>query len=242
VVGTPTATEVSDDMVNGNLLLRALKPSQAPLFASDLVADGVALDFTASGSARFESGEQFYTPIVEVRQLSNQALAHLNAIGAADRPLIADELYSFLSAAAVGGEVADGPDVDDPRFDRANVQAALTAYRGLFAPVVFFDPATGGNKLRSHAPRIRESLAAAYADFGATSLPGDATSFVAYLQADRRHGEALFYVLNMRDLVDEAVAGGLDPSQQKRFAELLVLDVTPEAMPPELLANAVLPL
>ena len=204
--------------------------------------DGVALDFTPTGPARFESGEQFDTPVVEVRQLSNQALAHLNAIGAADRPLIADELYSFLSSASVGGEVADRPDVDDPRFDSTGVQGALTVYRGLFAPVAYFDPDTGGNIVRSHARRIRESLAAAYGDFRATHLPADATSFVSYLEGNRRYGEALFYVLNMRDLVNEALAGGLDPSQQKRFAELLARDVTPEDMPPELLPNAILPL
>jgi hypothetical protein len=95
--------------------------------------------------------------------------------------------------------------------------------------------------VRSHKPRIGESLRSAWVDFVATGAPVSGVGFAAYLEARGRHGEAAFYMGTLRDLVEISLDGGLDQAQAQRYAELLLRDVLPSDVPVEPVAAALLP-
>jgi hypothetical protein len=177
-----------------------------------------------------------------VRPLSKQALGELVAVAATMRPLLADELIGYLQVAALGGEVSASSIPRDSRLDGDKVQLVLESYRGLFAPTARFDPATGGRIVRSHAPRMRDAFADAISVCQASaSVPLTGRSFATCLETQRMHGEASFYVANMRDMVNEALAAGLDPDQTDRLCTLLVRDLTPEGVSPQILAEVIRP-
>ena len=62
-------------------------------------------------------------------------------------------------------------------------------------------------------------------------------AFARYLETRGRHSEANFYVSGLRDLVDEALAAGLDPAQIDRFRVLLVRGIVPEGVSVEVLVE-----
>jgi filamentous hemagglutinin family protein len=239
--GTPTGTEISDEIWSADTQVRAIYPSLRPLVPGDFVCGDGTCDLVALGAARIEAGRELEREPRPVGLQGRQALAELNMVGVAARPLWAEELLAHVAGASLGGGALRSVQTGDPRLSTPAVAEAVRIYRNLFAPTVLYDETTGTTEVRSHHERIREVLDRAIEAYRAVQpgAPLGGAGFGAFLEANR-YDEALFYLSTLGDLVSEARRAGLTDEQAEHFAQLLAEDITPDGVAPSDLAAAIL--
>lgn len=227
---TVAANAVSDTLIDDGIVVRAINADGGPLVAGDQFCAGELCDLIGQGAPRSESARALSVQTPVIQRSGPLQLAGLNDVGAGQRPLWAAELITYLAAASVGGEQATAATAN-PRFQNEAVQRALSLYRGMFAPTILLDENTGVLAQRSHLEQIRAALQRAedaYAAAGSSPLTG--SGLVVFMRVESRHGEALFYLETLGEIVRQAYRSGMRGSDFDRFAELLVADLAPSRL------------